>query len=237
MPTLAAVLNPQAFALVSPLLRVAGEGRPVCFDADGTLWRGDVGEDLLRFLAANDRLPLHRGDRDVYHRYEQIHDVDPPAAYAFAVEVMEGLDETVLSGWCNDFYAQRFAGRLFPFARPLLQAFAEAGYQPWIVSASPRWAVEAGARALGVANVIAVDTALDAGTLTSAVVRPVPAGEGKVFHLKQRGLNPVFAAGNGALDFPMLELAAHRLVIAAWDDPGNALVQQAIARHWPVQRG
>jgi len=237
VPTLDAVLNPQALALVSPLLRTPGAGRPVCFDADGTLWRGDVGEDLLRFLAANDRLPLHQGERDVYARYEQLHEVDPAAAYAFAVEVMAGLEEAVLSGWCADFYAQRFAGRLFPFARPLLQAFAAAGYVPWIVSASPRWAVEAGARALGVAQVIAVDTALQAGALTTAVVRPVPAGEGKVFQLKQRGLTPVFAAGNGALDLPMLELASHRLVIAPWDDPGNALVQAALARKWPVQRG
>ncbi len=42
--------------LVDALLEGAPPGaeRPlsVAFDADGTLWRGDIGEDLLRFLAA-----------------------------------------------------------------------------------------------------------------------------------------------------------------------------------------
>ncbi|MBS1154002.1 MAG: superfamily hydrolase [Myxococcaceae bacterium] len=237
MPKLDAVLNPQALKVVAPLLAVPGAGRAVCFDADGTIWRGDVGEDLLRFLVAEDRLPAHPGERDLYRRYEHLHEVDPPAAYAFAVEAMAGLEEARLQGWCREFYAQRFAGRLFPFTRPLLEAFCAAGYVVWLVSASPRWIVEAGAAALGVDHVIAVDAELEAGRLTPRVRRPVPAGPGKVELLKQRGIAPVFAAGNGALDLPMLEYAAARLVVAPWDDPGNALVEAGLERGWPVQRG
>ena len=237
MPKLDAVLNPQAFEVIEPLLATPGAGRPVCFDADGTIWRGDVGEDLLRFLVAEDRLPAHKGERDLYQRYETIHDVDPPAAYAFAVEAMAGLEETTLIGWCREFFSRRFAGRLFPFSRPLLEAFTAAGYVPWLVSASPRWIVEAGALALGVANVIAVDAELDAGRLTRRVRQPVPAGIGKVELLKQRGLTPAFAAGNGNLDLPLLEFAPVRLVVAPWDDPGNNLVRVGVARGWPVQRG
>ncbi len=237
MPTLDAVLNPQALAVVAPLLSTPGDGRAVVFDADGTIWRGDIGEDLLRFLVAEDRLPEHRGDRSLYQRYEQIHDVSPPAAYAFAVEAMAGLEETTLVAWCQDFYAQRFAGRLFPFTRPLLEAFSAAGYVPWLVSASPRWIVEAGAAALGLAHVIAVDAELEDGRLTVQVKWPVPAGPGKVELLKRQGVTPVFAAGNGNLDQPMLELAAARMVVAPWDDPGNDLVRTALERGWPVQRG
>ena len=145
---LSAVLNPAALKVIEPLLATSGAGRCVCFDADGTLWRGDVGEDLLRWLVAEDLLPRHPGERDLYQRYEAIHQVDPPAAYAFAVEVMAGLEETRLEQWCRDFYSQRYAGRLFPFTRPLLAAFSSAGYLPWLVSASPRWMVEAAARVL-----------------------------------------------------------------------------------------
>ena len=237
MPKLDAVLNPQALAVIAPLLATAGAGRPVCFDADGTIWRGDVGEDLLRFLVAEDRLPAHRGQADLYQRYERLHDVDPPAAYAFAVAAMAGLEETTLNAWCYAFYARRFAGRLFPFTRPLIDAFLSVGYTVWLVSASPRWIVEAGAKALGVANVIAVDTELEAGRLTDRVLRPVPAGAGKVELLKRRGVTPVFAAGNGNLDLPMLEFAPARMVVAPWDDPGNNLVRAGVERGWPVQRG
>ncbi len=237
MQKLAAVLNPQALAAILPLLETAGAGRPVCFDADGTIWRGDIGEDLLRFLVAEDLLPSHRGETDLYTRYEKLHHVDPPAAYAFAVTVMAGLDETTLAGWCRDFYAKRFAGRLFAFTLPLLEAFKVAGYVPWLVSASPRWIVEAGAAALGVTHVIAVDTEIEAGQLTRRIKQPVPAGRGKAALLTQRGLTPVFAAGNGELDLPMLELAAERMVVVPWDDPGNALVRIAAERGWPIQRG
>jgi phosphatidylglycerophosphatase C len=231
------VLNAKALEVIAPLLARPGAGQAVAFDADGTLWRGDVGEDLLRYLVTEDRLPSYRGQRDLYDRYESLNQVDPPAAYAFAVEAMAGLEEATLVGWCHDFYERRFAGRLFPFARPLLDAFSAAGYVPWIVSASPRWIVEAGARALGVTHVIAVDAELEDGVLTARVKRPVPAGVGKVELLKQQGVTPVFAAGNGELDLPMLELAAARMVVAPWDDPGNQLVQTGLARGWPVQRG
>lgn len=231
------LLNPHAHAVVSQVLAEPGAGRPVCFDADGTLWRGDVGEELLRHLAAEDRLPAHRGVRNLYAQYERIHDADPPAAYAFAVAAMAGMREAELADLCRAFFARRFAGRLFPFTRPLLAAFSQRGFVPWIVSASPRWIVEAGAAALGVAHVIAVDAEVDGGLLTDRVKRPVPAGQGKVDLLKAQGVQPVFAAGNGNLDQPMLELAPHRLVIAPFDDPGNQLVRTAEARHWPIQRG
>lgn len=234
---LADVLNPQALSVIEPLLARRSDGGCVCFDADGTLWRGDVGEDLLRFLVAEDRLPAHRGERSLYARYEQVHDRSPVAAYQLAVEVMAGLEEATLKRWCEEFFAQRFAGRLFPFARPLLSAFAAAGYTPWIVSASPRWIVEAGAAALGVEALIAVDCGLEAGRLDGRVLQPLPAGQGKVALLQARGLAPVFAAGNGDLDLPMLELAGARLVVAPWGDEGNQLVHAAVARGWPVQRG
>lgn len=237
MLPLHAVLNPEALKAVVPLLATPGAGRAVCFDADGTLWRGDIGEELLRYLVAEDRLPAHLGERDLYQRYEKIHDADPPAAYAFAVQAMAGLEESTLVSWCRDFYQRRFAGRLFPFTRPLLAAFSGAGYQPWLVSASPRWIVEAGARALGVANVIAVDCEVHAGRLTPQIKQPVPAGVGKATLIQQRGLEPSFAAGNGELDLPMLELAATRLVVAPFDDPGNSLVRAALSRGWPIQRG
>jgi HAD superfamily phosphoserine phosphatase-like hydrolase len=234
---LADVLNPQALAVIEPLLARRSGGECVCFDADGTLWRGDVGEDLLRFLVAEDRLPAHRGDRSLYARYERAHDRSPVAAYQLAVEVMAGLEEATLRQWCAEFFARRFLGRLFPFARPLLGAFAAAGYTPWIVSASPRWIVEAGAAALGVEALIAVDCGVDEGRLDGQVHQPVPAGQGKVALLKARGLSPVFAAGNGDLDLPMLELAGTRLVVAPWGEEANLLVRTALARGWPVQRG
>lgn len=211
----------------------------MAFDADGTLWRGDVGEDLLRYLIAEDRLPAHPGARGLYAEYEARVEQDPAQGYAFAVEVMEGMEERILEAICLDFFHRRYRGRVFPFVRPLLQALVAAGYAPWIVSASPRWIVEAGAAELGLppGRVIAVDCEVEAGLLTREVKRPVPCGAGKVALLSQRGLKPAFAAGNGELDQPMLEHADAALVIAPHSDPGNGLVRAALEKGWSVQRG
>lgn len=238
-PALTRVLCPAAQATVAPLLVPGVEPQVVAFDADGTLWRGDVGEDLLRYLAAEGRLPRHPGSSGLYADYERRVAADAASAYAFAVEVMADLEEEALAALCQDFFRRRFLGRLFPFTRPLLAALATAGHEAWIVSASPVWAVAPGAEELGIDGdrVIAVRSAVAGGRLTSEVERPVPFGPGKVARLEARGLRPALAVGNGEGDQPMLEYAAAALVVAPHGDPGNGLVQAALARGWAIQRG
>jgi phosphatidylglycerophosphatase C len=153
------------------------------------------------------------------------------------VEVMAGLKADALQALCDGFFHQRFVGRIFPWARLLLAQLAQAGYQPWIVSASPLWPVLSGARVLQVpANqVIGVDCELDEGELTTRVIEPVPCGPGKVTHLQQRGVRPVLAVGNGELDLDMLAFAERALVVAPLEEH-NLLVAEAARRGWPIQR-
>jgi phosphoserine phosphatase len=56
-----------------------------------------------------------------------------------------------------------------------------------------------------------------------------------VARLKEKGIRPVLAVGNGDLDLPMLAWSERALVVAP---PGedNALVREAAGRGWPVQR-
>jgi phosphoserine phosphatase len=209
----------------------------VAFDADGTLWRGDIGEDLLRYLAAEGLLPRHRGRPGIYAEYERRVAVDPALGYAFAVEVMEELPEAPLQAWCDDFFARRFEGRLFAWVRPLLRALAGGGAQVWIVSASPLWPVVSGARALGVPEerVVGVRCRVTEGRLTREVQRPVPCGEGKVHWLKALEVRPALAFGNGDLDLPMLAYAERGVVVAPHGED-NALCAAAPGHRWPVLR-
>lgn len=231
-------LSPDARALVDQVLAEPGEGRPVAFDADGTLWRGDVGEDFLRFLIAEGRLPRYRGRSGLYEEYERRVSEDPASGYAYTVELMEEMEDTALAALCDGFFQRRFSGRLFPFTRPLVQALADRGYVVWIVSASPTWPVVPGARALGVPRerVIAVHCDVEEGRLTRRVHTPVPCGEGKVALLESRGLKPVLGVGNGDLDLPMLAYSGRAMVIAPHGED-NGLVRAAMDRRWPVQRG
>jgi phosphoserine phosphatase len=208
--------------------------RAAVFDADGTLWRGDVGEDFLRFLASTGVLP--GGGAGAFARYEALHHERPVDAYAWAVEVMAGLPEDHLRSLCHDFFARRFLGRVYPWVRALFEVLHQRGVSVWICSASPRWIVEAGGQALGVPleRVIGVDAELEGGRLTAQVKRPVTAGPGKVTWLERHGLAWGFAAGNGELDVDMLERAPHRLVVATFDGPENALVRRARQDGWPI---
>lgn len=211
-------------------------GGPVVFDADGTLWRGDVGEDFLRYAAATGLLP---GARErVYEHYEALLARDHAAAYAWTVQVMAGLEEARLAPLCQRFFAERFAGRLFPWVRPLFARLEAQRREVWICSASPRWPVEAGAASLGVppARVLAVDCELDAGRLTARVKQPVTCGAGKVTWLERKGVKAALAFGNGDLDVDMLAAAHRAVVVGTPDGPDNQLVRGAKSRGWPVLR-
>lgn len=229
---------PNVEAVVARAIDAAAPGAVVAFDADGTLWRGDVGEELLRHLAHQGQLPALQGRGGIYAEYERRVQGDPASGYAWAVEVMAGLSAAQLALDCERFFAERFAGRVFRWVAPLLARLRRAGLEPWVVSASPALAVAAGARALGIpaAQVIGVESAVDGGRLTSTVRTPISCGEGKVAQLAARGLRPVLAFGNGELDLPMLAAAGAAVVVAPPDEPGNALVEAAAARGWPVLR-
>lgn len=212
------------------------DGGPVVFDADGTLWRGDVGEDFLRYAAATGLLP---GARErVYEHYEALLAKDHATAYGWTVEVMAGLEEAKLAALCARFFAERFLGRLFPWVRPLFARLEALGREVWICSASPRWPVEPGAASLGVpaSRVIAVDCELDEGRLTGRVKLPVTCGAGKVTWLERKGVKAALAFGNGDLDVDMLAAARRAVVVGTPDGPDNQLVRGAKSRGWPVLR-
>lgn len=204
-------------------------GQSVVFDADGTLWRGDVGEDFLRYA-------IHKRIFDAsYERYEALLAESPARAYAYCVEVMRGHNEAELQQHCSSFFNERFHGRIFSFVRPLLKRLEQAGCPVWICSASPKWIVVPGALALGIpeSRVIGVTCAVNEGVLSGTVDLPVPVGPGKVHWLKKFEVSPVLGVGNGDFDVDMLEFSKHGLVISP-PDSRNQLVIGAPARGWPI---
>jgi phosphoserine phosphatase len=202
-------------------------GERVVFDADGTLWRGDVGEDFLRWA-------LHRKlFSGSYATYEHLMATEPAKGLAWAVEVMAGLHEDELQAHARAFFTERFVGRVFPYVRPLLKKLA--AQEVWICSASPRWVVLPGAEHLGIdpARVIGVTCEVRDGRLTGAVNHPVPAGPGKVIWLQKHGVAPALSVGNGDTDVDMLAFSRKQLVIGP-PDSANGLVRHARANSWPV---
>lgn len=204
-------------------------GEPVVFDADGTLWRGDVGEDFLRWAFHQQ---LYEGS---YDHYERLLSESASRAYGWCVEVMRSQPEALIAERCGDFFTTRFGGKIFPFVRPLLSRLEKAGCPVWICSASPRWNVLPGASALGIPpeRVIGVTCPVVEGQLTGVIDQPVPVGPGKVSWLERHGLKPALAVGNGDFDLDMLAFAKHALVVSP-PDSRNGLVAEAHRRGWAI---
>ncbi len=222
------MLPPPVAALIDTIVQQHA-GQSVVFDADGTLWRGDAGEDFLRYA-------IHRGLFDAsYDRYEKLLSESHARAYAYCVEVMRELPEAELEQACSTFFTERIAGRIFPFVRPLLASLKKAGCPVWVCSASPRWVVVPGAIALGIpANqVIGVTCAIRDGKLKGDVEQPVPVGPGKVTWLERAKLKPALGVGNGDFDVDMLAFSKHALVISPRDSR-NQLVLDGLSRGWPI---
>lgn len=210
----------------------------VAFDADGTLWHGDVGEELLHALELSDLLPKHRGRRGMFAEYERRLDRDPKDAFRYAASLLAGWEEGALLSHCEAFFKERFEARVFPYVRPLLALLNAHGCEVYVVSASPLWPVIAGAATLGIprSRVLAVTCAVEGGLLTERVLDPVPCAEGKVAALQSREVRPFIAAGNSRFDLAMLSYAKHAMWVAPHDEEGS-LTRAAAERGWAVQRG
>ena len=83
-------------------------GALAVFDADGTLWRDDVGEAFLRHLVALGWVELPGGG-DPYAAYEREVQRDRATGYAYAAQLMAGLAVSQVAG-----EAERFAGEWVP---------------------------------------------------------------------------------------------------------------------------
>ncbi len=159
------------------------EGPPglAAFDADGTIWDGDLGEAVLLDLiaarkTARSRRPIRGPTTCVASSSE-----GPAAAFAYAGRLMAGLSEAEVRKTSARVFAADFAQRMFSETRWLLRTLAGRGWDVYIVSASNRWSIEVAAEVLGLPRdrVVALDLDTEQGILTDRVRLPVPTLEGK----------------------------------------------------------
>ncbi|NVJ25135.1 MULTISPECIES: HAD family hydrolase [Myxococcus] len=206
----------------------AAPGGLLAFDGDGTLWSGDVGDDL--FMAVTGRDAVRDEARP---RMEQV-------AAAHGLE-LEGSNSTLARRLFTAFQAGRIAERdicematwlfagwpveeLRAFARGVVESHGvaervhpevrlvvdwarEQDIPCYVVSASPLAVVEAAARVVGISSehVIASTPQSAGGTVLPDVVAPIPYGPGKVTCLRARTERPLYAAfGDNVFDLELL---------------------------------
>jgi phosphatidylglycerophosphatase C len=227
-------VQPQSVADVLSRLETAERDRPggvVAFDADGTLWSGDVGDDFFRWLVAEGRIepvaevallamarefgvpapPRGSVASAIYSAYlegrvpeSRICEMVAFVCAGFTTREVEELAGRVVAG--GD-----VASRLHPEVLRVVEWSRRRNIEAFVVSASPLAVVVAGARSLGFddAHIVAVTPVVVAGRVVADVVRPIPYAEGKVTCLRARiGARPLYAAfGDNVFDIPLLVAA------------------------------
>lgn len=220
--------------LVAHLDVRAGTDRcALAFDGDGTLWQGDVSDDV--FLAACTSgwiLPQLRSILENIlseHGLETTGSASELALRLFEAEKLGRIDERLLfeiMTWC---YAGRTADELSAFAeRALLDAGLDArirgdyrrllewadfrGHSSWIVTASPWPIVRVAARRLGFADaqvIASCATQTECGVLGPALAAALPYREQKVLRLREKrdGSRLLAAFGDSYFDLELLREA------------------------------
>lgn len=216
-------------------------GALALFDADGTLWREDVGEAFLRHLVSLGWVRLPDGS-DPYEAYERAVDRDRASGYAYAAQLQAGLAEQKVAAEARRFASAWVPPRIIEGTARLRALCEEAGLLPMVVSASALPIVVAAAPLAGfpAARCKGIEVRVREGRFTAELVEPVTYGEGKVASAMEAAGNQLPAAGRIAVacgdslagDLAMMEAA--RIAIAVAPAAGSPLSIEARKRGWPV---
>lgn len=216
------------------------------FDADGTLWDTDLGENFFYHQIDHKQVPLPPNPFEHYLEMKKINN-DPRQAYVWLAQINQGKSLDQVRKWAQEAFEIIRPNPIFSEQQRLIDLLKNHGAQIYIVTASIKWAVEPGAMALGLGaeNVIGVETAVKDGIVTDTPVLPITYRTGKVEALlaKTKGLQPFIASGNTMGDYELLVNATHlRLAVSAAsrDDrlfkTEQELADQATEKNWMSHR-
>lgn len=225
----------------------------LAFDGDGTLWRGDVAEDVFHWAIERELLTNapERGLRDTAraHGLELDGDSNQLAAGLFEAYLAGQLAERTLyelMTWC---FAGLALDDLGDLARQALDAAGldarlNRGLAPvidWarhqkvravIISASPRFIVEEAGRRwdFAPADIAAATPALESGRVLPRLASPVPYGPRKVQFGRQLFADAAWLASFGDSRFDLEMLGAAELAVAVQPKPELLMALRALRR-------
>ena len=162
-------------------LKAANQNLIAAFDADGTLWDVDLGENFFQYQIDHQQVLLPADPWNHYLEMKKVND-DPRPAYIWLAQINEGKSVEQVRTWAQAAFDLILPSPIFSEQKKLIGLLKNHGVTIYIVTASIKWAVEPGARALGLTNeqVIGVETAIKDGIITNQPALPVTYREGKM---------------------------------------------------------
>lgn len=223
--------SPAAAEFVASVVR--RRPRIAVFDCDGTLWAGDSGEEFLYWEVKHGILP-DAVAQWILPRYRDYKSgkVSEEAICGEMVTIHEGQNIAALQQAAGEFFAERFAGAIFPEMLELVNRLHDDGCVIWAVSSTNEWVVRAGVRSFGIAEerILAACVHCENEVATGRLWR-VPTDEDKAVAIREVIAQPVDAVfGNSMHDAAMLELARDAFAI----NPNPDLHEIARQRDWRI---
>lgn len=180
------------------------------FDADGTLWNSDVGENFFQYQIDHCSLPALQG-LDPWKHYLALKKNHPPDAYLWLAQICHPYPIDQVRTWAKKAMVLHPLEVLIP-QKNLISELLLRKIQVFVVSASTHWAVEAAVSLMGLdeTSAIGVKTKVVSGKVTLEQDGPITWREGKRTAIleKTNGIAPLFCSGNSSGDIHLLECAS-----------------------------
>ncbi len=190
-------------------LALKEDSQPVAaFDADGTLWDTDLGENFFHYQIDNKLVPM---PANPWEYYETLKAKDAPSAYLWLAQICQGQKLDVVQEWARQAVASIKPIPVFLSQKKVIELFLSKGVQIYIITASIKWSVEAGAElvGLGAENVLGVCTEVKNDIISDKQSGLITYRQGKVDALLEatKGKKPFFCSGNTMGDYQLLQSA------------------------------
>lgn len=203
--------------LETRILKAKSEGANLvaAFDADGTLWDTDIGDQFFLYQIKHGNLP--NMPKDPWQFYLDSKAKDRIKAYYWLAQISVGQKLSQVQEWATAAIAEyeKCSGEL-PILKSsfkLVQFLKRQGVEVYVVTASVKWAVEPAAARFGISpdHVLGFHTEVDSGVVSDRPVLPATYRQGKADAILKanKGLQPFFCAGNTLGDIALLKCSSH----------------------------
>ncbi len=220
----------------------AGSHPVAAFDADGTLWSTDMGEEYFQYIIKNKLVPLPKDPMSHYLKLRNGN--NPPEGYLWLAQILKGQSLAEIQQWGHDCLKQVSPPPFYPELKKLIQYLKLNGVNIFIVTASVKWAIESAATQfyeIQPENILGVKTQVINELITDTQDGPITWKQGKVdgLNLATENKKPFLAVGNSTGDSFLLKNSTDIQIAVRSANEGHmiypseqALYDEAIKSNW-----
>jgi HAD superfamily phosphoserine phosphatase-like hydrolase len=222
LPPTGEALLPEAVMQLAP-----GPDTLALFDADGTLWRGDICEDFTRWMIA-----ARHFDARHWASYERLNAIDSAAACFHILAHFRGKSPAEIDERAHEFWTSAGERRWIGATTSAMAWLRARGVRTYVVSGTAQPVLEPLRSVLPADDILGLELELGADGLYTGRAAGIPSvGASKVARVRSVSDRPVcVAAGNSILDAAMLGTAS-----LAWAvHPDAELLRLAQVSRWLI---